>query len=142
MAGDLKIGILGGAGRMGQMNIRQVAMTDGCVVTGVTARPGSAAVGQDAGSLAGIEALGVAVTDDPAEMIAGVDVVIDFTLPDVAVEAARLAAQAGAAMVAGSTGLSPDQEEEMAKAARHGLLLGQPSWICSRLIRPASTSSR
>lgn len=119
MAADIKIGILGGAGRMGQMNIRQVAMTDGCVVAGVTARPGSDAVGQDAGTLAGIEALGVTVTDDAAQMIAGVDVVIDFTLPDVAVEAARLAAQAGAAMIAGTTGLSPAQEEEMAKAARH-----------------------
>lgn len=119
MANDLKIGILGGGGRMGQMNIRQVAMTDGCVVGGATARPGSAAVGQDAGELAGIGALGVQVTDDAAEMIAGVDVVIDFTLPDVSVEAARLAAQAGAAIVAGTTGLSPDQEEEITKAARH-----------------------
>jgi 4-hydroxy-tetrahydrodipicolinate reductase len=103
MANDLKIGILGGAGRMGQMNIRQVAMTDGCVVAGATARPGSDAVGQDAGELVGIGALGVNVIDDAAEMIAGVDVVIDFTLPDVAVEAARLAALAGAAMVAGTT---------------------------------------
>jgi 4-hydroxy-tetrahydrodipicolinate reductase len=119
MANDLKIGILGGAGRMGQMNIRQVAMTDGCVVAGATARPGSDAVGQDAGELVGIGALGVNVIDDAAEMIAGVDVVIDFTLPDVAVEAARLAALAGAAMVAGTTGLSPDQEEVIAKAARY-----------------------
>lgn len=119
MAADLKIGILGGAGRMGQMNIRQVAMTDGCTVAGVTARPGSGAVGQDAGAIAGIEALGITVTEDAAQMIAGVDVVIDFTLPDVAVEAARLAAQAGAAMIAGTTGLSPAQEEEMVKAARH-----------------------
>ena len=119
MANDLKIGILGGAGRMGKMNICQVAMTNGCVVAGVTVRPGSDAVGQDAGELAGIGALGMTVTDDVAEMIAGVDVVIDFTLPDVAVEAARLAAQAGAAIVAGTTGLSSDQEEEIAKSARH-----------------------
>lgn len=119
MANDLRIGVLGGAGRMGQMNIRQVAMTDGCVVAGATARPGSEAVGQDAGELAGIGTLGLKVTDDPAEMIANVNVVIDFTLPDVAVEAARLAAQAGAAMVAGTTGLSPEQEEEITKAARH-----------------------
>jgi 4-hydroxy-tetrahydrodipicolinate reductase len=119
MANNLKIGILGGAGRMGQMNIRQVAMTDGCVVAGATARPGSDAVGRDAGELAGIGALGVTVTGDATEMIAGVDVVIDFTLPDVAVEAARLAAQAGAAMVVGTTGLSPDQEQNITNAARH-----------------------
>ena len=97
MSGDLKFGILEiGAGRMGQMNIRQISMTDGCVLAGATGRPGSDVVGQDAGTLAGVGSLGVAITDDTAAMIAGMDVVVDFTLPDVAVEAARLAAQAGA----------------------------------------------
>lgn len=119
MPNDLKIGILGAAGRMGQMNIRQVTATEGCVVAGAAARPGSDTVGRDAGELAGSPTLGVAVSDDMASMIAGVDVVIDFTLPDVAVEAARLSAQAGAALIAGTTGLSPDQEEEIVKAARH-----------------------
>ena len=119
MANDLKFGILGAAGRMGQMNIRQVSMTDGCVVAGATARPGSDAVGQDAGELAGIGALGVNVTGDANEMIADVDVVIDFTQPDFTVEVARLAAQAGTAMVLGTTGLSPDQEEDITNAARH-----------------------
>tara|TARA_B100000676_G_C18009271_1_gene805688 strand:+ start:127 stop:942 length:816 start_codon:yes stop_codon:yes gene_type:complete len=119
MANDLKVGILGGAGRMGQMNIRQVTATEGCVVAGVTVRPGSEAVGRDAGGIAGLPTLGVSVSDDAASMIAGVDVVIDFTLPDVAVDAARLAAQAGAALIAGTTGLSLEQEEEIVRAARH-----------------------
>jgi len=119
MSGDLKIGVLGGAGRMGQMNIRQIAMTDGCILAGATGRPGSGAVGQDAGALAGVGSLGVAITDDAAAMIAGTDVVVDFTLPDVAVEAAKLASQAGAAIIAGTTGLSPEQEAEYEKAARH-----------------------
>ena len=119
MTNDLKVGILGGAGRMGQMNIRQVTATEGCVVAGVTARPGSDVVGRDAGEIAGLPALGVAVSDDAASMIAGVDVVIDFTLPDVAVDAARLSAKAGAALIAGTTGLSPEQEKEIVKAARH-----------------------
>ena len=119
MANDLKVGILGGAGRMGKMNIRQVTATEGCVVAGVAARPGSEVVGRDAGGIAGLPNLGVAVSDDVASMIAGVDVVIDFTLPNVAVDAARLSAQAGAALIVGTTGLSPEQEEEIVKAARH-----------------------
>ena len=119
MTNDLKVGILGGAGRMGQMNIRQVTATEGCVVAGATARPGSEAVGRDAGVIAGLPALGVSVSDDAASIIAGVDVVIDFTTPDVAVDAAQLAAKAGAALIAGTTGLSPEQEEEIVKAARH-----------------------
>lgn len=119
MANDIKIGILGGAGRMGQMIIRQVASTKGCVVAGVTARSGSEAVGRDAGELTGISALGVCVSDDTAATAAVVDVLIDFTLPGVAVEAAQLSARAGTALVAGTTGLTPDQEEEIVRASRH-----------------------
>ena len=107
MTNDLKVGILGGAGRMGQMNIRQVTATEGCVVAGVTARPGSEVVGRDAGVIAGLPALGVSVSDDAASMIGVVDVVIDFTLPDVAVDAARLSAKAGAALRASTSSSSP-----------------------------------
>ncbi|MEE2689627.1 MAG: 4-hydroxy-tetrahydrodipicolinate reductase [Pseudomonadota bacterium] len=117
MDNDLKVGILGGAGRMGQMTIRQVAETEGCVVTGVTCRPGSAAIGRDAGELVGIAPLGVLVSDDTATTIAAVDVVIDFTVPDVAVEAAQIAARAGVALVEGTTGLSTNQEDQIARAA-------------------------
>ena len=46
------------------------------------------------------------------------DVVIDFSTPDSAVELARVAAERGGpALVIGSTGLSPDQETEILKAA-------------------------
>ena len=119
MSGDIKIGILGAAGRMGQMNIRQVAMTKGCVLAGATDQPGSKAVGQDAGLLAGAGLLNVAITDDATKMIAGVDVVVDFTLPNVAVEAAQLASRAEAPIISGTTGLSPEQEAEFYKAAQH-----------------------
>ena len=119
MANDLRVGIIGGAGRMGQMNIRQVSMTDGCAIAGATEGPGHPALGKDVGELAGIGALGVPLVDDPAGMIAGVDVVIDFTVPEATVETARLAAQAGAALVAGTTGLTSEHEAEIAKAARH-----------------------
>ncbi len=119
MANDQRIGIIGAAGRMGQMNIRQVTETEGCIIAGATEGPGNPALGKDAGELAGVGALGVALTDDAAAMIANVDAVIDFTVPEATVETARLAAQAGAALIAGTTGLTPEQEEEIVKAARH-----------------------
>lgn len=119
MANDQRIGIIGAAGRMGQMNIRQVTETEGCIISGATEGPGNPALGKDAGELAGVGALGVALTDDAAAMIANVDAVIDFTVPEATVETARLAAQAGAALIAGTTGLTPEQEEEIVKAARH-----------------------
>ena len=43
---------------------------------------GSDAVGRDAGELAGIGSLGVAVIDDAAAMFDGVDAVIEFSAPE------------------------------------------------------------
>ena len=53
------------------MLVRQVqAQGDGCRLIAADRAAGSAAVGQDAGELAGIGALGVAVGDDPVELFA------------------------------------------------------------------------
>lgn len=119
MAGEMKIGIVGAAGRMGQMLVRQIGETEGCVVAGATEQPGSGAIGRDAGAVAGVGEAGVAITDDAASMIAGVDAVIDFTAPDASVQHAELAAQAGAAIVIGTTGMGPGHMESLQRAARH-----------------------
>ena len=52
-ASTLKIGVIGCAGRMGQMLVRAVAAAEGCVVSGGTERSGAAAIGQDVGLVAG-----------------------------------------------------------------------------------------
>jgi len=127
MADDMKIGVVGCTGRMGQMLLHRIMATDGCVVAGATEQPGSPAIGKDAGALAGLGALGVTVSDDAAAMIAGVDAVIDFTVPAATVEHARLAAQADAVLVAGTTGLDPGQEDAVARAARHVPVVRAPN---------------
>jgi len=127
MADDMRIGVVGCAGRMGQMLLRQVTATAGCVVAGATEQPGSPAIGRDAGAVAGLGDLGVIVTGDPAAMIAGVDAVIDFTAPAATVEHARLAAQADAALIAGTTGLDAAQEDAVARAARHVPVVRAPN---------------
>jgi 4-hydroxy-tetrahydrodipicolinate reductase len=128
MVDDLKIGVVGCAGRMGQMVIRQITETEGCVVAGGTEPAGSAAVGADLGVLAGLDPLGVAATDDPAAMIAAVDAVIDFTIPAATAEHARLAAQAEAVLVAGTTGLDAEQEDSVTRAARHVPVIRAPNF--------------
>jgi 4-hydroxy-tetrahydrodipicolinate reductase len=127
MASDMKIGIVGAAGRMGQMLVRQVAGTEGCVLAGATERAGSDAIGKDAGVLAGIGEAGVAVTDDAATMIAGVDAVIDFTSPAASVEHAELAAQASAAIIIGTTGLEPGHIESLKRVAGHTPVVFAPN---------------
>ena len=127
MANELKVGVVGGSGRMGQMVVAQVTETEGCTVVGGSDQPGHDVVGKDIGTVAGIESLGITIGDDAAAMIAGVDVVIDFTVPEATIEHARLAAQAGAAMVIGTTGLDKEQAGVIEAAARHVPIVWAPN---------------
>src|SRR5581483_7149386 len=85
----MKIAIVGAAGRMGQMLIRQIARTDGCTLVGASEAAGSKVIGRDAGEVAGLETAGVKITGDSAAAIAAADVVIDFTVPAATVAHAR-----------------------------------------------------
>ncbi len=127
MAEELRVGVVGASGRMGQMVVAQVTATPGCVIAGGADQPGNSLIGKDVGTAAGLEALGVEVGDDAAAMIASVDLVIDFTVPEATIEHARLAAQAGAAMVIGTTGLDKDQTGVIEAAARHVPIVWAPN---------------
>jgi 4-hydroxy-tetrahydrodipicolinate reductase len=116
---EMRIGIVGCAGRMGQMLVQEVAAADGCVIAGGTEAPGSAAIGKDVAGQAGLDPVGVAIGDDPAALFAAVDAVVDFTAPAASVRHAALAAQAQCALVIGTTGLDADDEAKIAVAAVH-----------------------
>ena len=127
MDNELKVGVVGGSGRMGQMVVAQVTETDGCAVVGGADQRGHDVIGKDIGAVAGIDFLGVTIGEDAAAMIAGVDVVIDFTVPEATIEHARLAAQAGAAMGIGTTGLDSEQTGVIKDAARHVPIVWAPN---------------
>jgi len=116
---EMKIAVMGVAGRMGQQLIRALHETEGCAIAGGAERPGSPAIGADLGVLAGIGPLGLKVSPDPVELIAGADGVVDFTTPEATVEFAGLAANARIVHVIGTTGLSEENEAQIATAARH-----------------------
>lgn len=117
MANPLKIGVVGASGRMGRMVVSIIAASSDCELAGASEAPGSAHLGADAGMLAGVGENGVIVTDDAAAMFAGVDAVIDFTVPAATLTHAQLAADAGCALVAGTTGLEEDQRAALEAAA-------------------------
>lgn len=101
----MRIAITGCAGRMGRMLADAVVAADGLTLAGGSERPGHPAIGTDLGTLIGRAPLGAAVTADPAALFARCDVVIDFTTPAATAHHAGLAADAGVALVAGTTGL-------------------------------------
>lgn len=114
---DLRIGVAGCAGRMGQTLLKQIAATPGCTIGGGTERPGHAAIGQDPAALLGLKATGARVFDDPAALFDACDAVIDFTAPEATVRHAALAAGRRKILIAGTTGLKPEQEQALRMAA-------------------------
>ena len=112
-----RVAVTGCAGRMGRMNLATIQATEGCVIAGGTDQPGSPAIGRDIGSLIGAGDLGVTVGDDPVELFAKADAVIDFTLPVATRRHAELAAQAEVVYVVGTTGLTPEDQAVIDKAA-------------------------
>jgi 4-hydroxy-tetrahydrodipicolinate reductase len=119
----LKIVVTGAAGRMGRELIRAAHGREDCVLSGAVEQKGSLALGQDAGLLAGLGKLGVTITDDPLEVFAKSDAVLDFTVPAASVEFAGLAANARIIHVLGTTGLKPEHEAKIAAAARHATII-------------------
>lgn len=113
----MRIGIVGGGGRMGQMLIREVLADQTATLSGATQRAGSASIGRDLGTLVGADPIGVVISDDAAALFANSDVVIDFTAPAATVAHAELAARHGTALIVGTTGLSVDDHARLAEAA-------------------------
>lgn len=102
-----KIGIVGCAGRMGRMLIREVLATPGCTLAGGTETAGDV-IGTDLGLLVGPKALGITVGGDAKALFAASDAVIDFTVPAATRIHADLALATGKALVVGTTGLGAD----------------------------------
>ncbi|MBK1665494.1 4-hydroxy-tetrahydrodipicolinate reductase [Rhodospirillum rubrum] len=114
----MKIGIVGCAGRMGRMLLKEVSASPEATLVGGIERPGSPATGTDLGLLIGGETLGIGVGDDAAELFAASDTVIDFTTPAATVTHAALAARHGSALIVGTTGMGPDHVAALERAAQ------------------------
>ena len=114
----MKIAVMGAAGRMGRELIRAIAAEPGCSVSGALEATGSQWLGKDAGELAGLEPLGIPISDDAAGIIAAADAIVDFTVPRASVEFARIAANSGTAAIIGTTGFDLASEAAIADAAK------------------------
>ncbi len=119
----MRLVVVGAAGRMGQMLVRTIAESQDAVLAGAVERRGSAALGRDAGELAGLGPLGVAISDDPLTTLLQADGVIDFTGPAATVEIAALAAQARIVHVVGTTGMLAEDLAKLEAAARHAVIV-------------------
>jgi 4-hydroxy-tetrahydrodipicolinate reductase len=121
-----RVAVIGAAGRMGRALIRAVTENPDAQLAAAIERPGSAELGVDAGILAGVAPLGVALAAERPD--AGqADVWIDFSAPAASVANAQAAATAGARLVVGTTGLGAADKEVIAAAARRIPLVLAPN---------------
>lgn len=120
---DMRLIVVGAAGRMGRMLVKTISETPGAKLSGAIERSGSIALGQDAGLLAGVGKLGVMISDDPLKAVVEADGVIDFSSPATSVELAGFAAQARIVHVIGTTGFSQADTAAIDAAARHAIIV-------------------
>lgn len=120
---DMRLVVVGAAGRMGRTLIRTVAETAGVTLAGAIERADAPEIGEDSGVLAGLGANGIPITADPLPVFAAAEGILDFTTPAATVGFAEIAAQARIVHVVGTTGLSPEDEAKIAAAARHAVIV-------------------
>ena len=109
--------IAGAAGRMGRALVRCASGFRDLRIVAAVDRPGDPAIGRDAGITAGVNSVGVAITDDLGAAPRA-DVLIDFSSHATTAANAGIAAHLKMAMVIGTTGLTTDEMTAVRKAAR------------------------
>ena len=120
---DMRLVVVGAAGRMGRTLVRIIAESGGVTLAGAIERAGVAEIGKDSGELAGLGPNGIALTADPLPVFAKADGVLDFTMPAATLGFAELAAQARIIHVIGTTGLAPSDEAKIKAASRHAVVV-------------------
>ncbi len=114
---SIGVAVTGAAGRMGREVVRAIAEAEGLRLAAAIDRYN---VGADAGTLAGVSALGIAIEGDLEAALVRTrpQVLVDFTLPQGVLANVRIAIAQGMSPVVGTTGLSADDLAEIDRAAR------------------------
>ncbi|ADE16478.1 dihydrodipicolinate reductase [Nitrosococcus halophilus Nc 4] len=113
----IRVAISGAAGRMGRTLIQAACQYEGITLGVASERPDSSLIGSDAGELAGVGTLQIPLVGNLSEHGEAFDLLIDFTQPKVSLANLALCKDQGKAMVVGTTGFTPEQRQEIARAA-------------------------
>ncbi|GGE54693.1 4-hydroxy-tetrahydrodipicolinate reductase [Halopseudomonas oceani] len=138
-----RIAVIGAAGRMGKTLIEAIGQVEGAALTAAIERPDSSLVGADAGELAGVGRLGVAISGDLKQVVDDFDVLIDFTHPTTTLVNLQVCRAAGKSMVIGTTGFSEEEKAVLAEAAKDISIVFAPNFsvgvnLCLKLLDMAA----
>ena len=138
-----RIAITGAAGRMGRSLIEACQQAAGLELTVALEHPDSSLLGSDAGEVAGLGKLGVAIGADLAAVIDDFDRLIDFTRTEPMRAKLEVCRAAGRRMVIGTTGFDDAQKAQIAAAAQDMGVVFAPNMsvgvnVCLKLLDMAA----
>jgi 4-hydroxy-tetrahydrodipicolinate reductase len=138
-----RIAIVGAAGRMGRTLVQAVHEMPGMELTVAVERPGFSLLGADAGELAGVGRLGVAIEEDLAPTVDRFDTLIDFTAPAATLAHLALCRAHGRRVVIGTTGIDAAGRSAIAAAGTEVGIVFAPNMsvgvnLCFKLLELAA----
>jgi len=122
---DVVIG--GAAGRMGSRLVALLQDEPDLKLVAALEAPNHAALGKDAGELAGVGRLGVPITSEPDAVLQKGRILIEFSVPEASLAHLKTVARNGGRAVIGTTGFSLPQKEAVAELARHAPIMLSPN---------------
>ena len=105
----IRVIINGACGRMGRLIIQGVTQQADMELVGAIEYAEHPQIGSDAGVVAGIGEIGVAITSELSDVLGDADVVIEFSKPEATLEHLRQVAAADKAMIVATTGFNADE---------------------------------
>ncbi|MBA5724305.1 4-hydroxy-tetrahydrodipicolinate reductase [Candidatus Liberibacter sp.] len=132
----IKIAILGGGGRMGHAlirAIREIEMANSIknepcgmnsiVLEAALVREGSPLLGTDVGDFADLRSTGVFFSHDIEKALQSVDVVIDFSSPELTLQSLEICPDRQCVHIIGTTGFSEQEEAKIVSAAQKKMIV-------------------
>jgi 4-hydroxy-tetrahydrodipicolinate reductase len=119
--------VSGAAGRLGGRIIHMMEGVEGIALAAAFESPDHPEVGKDVGEVVGLPAKGIKVAGSLGEVLDKGEVVIEFSHPEPSLAHLWQVADAGKAMVLGTTGFSPAQVSEIHALASRAHLVFAPN---------------
>lgn len=113
----LDIAVTGAAGRMGRTLIQACQDNSNCQLTAAIEHASSPFLTNDAGDLAGIGNLGVAIVPEIETVSKNFHTLIDFTRPDVTLKNLDSCVANGKNIIIGTTGFTDEEKQRIQQAA-------------------------
>ncbi|MBM7071540.1 4-hydroxy-tetrahydrodipicolinate reductase [Shewanella sp. 202IG2-18] len=127
MSSKVRIALVGTTGRMGRVLVEAAKHDEHIQLGAAIERQGSTLIGADAGELAGVGTLHVAVNDSLDAVRDDFDVLIDFTSPESTMKHIQWCQQNHKSIVIGTTGFSDEQKHMIAASAKNTRIVLAPN---------------